>query len=428
METVDVVIAGGGPGGSAAGIHLGRAGLRALLLEKEQHPRFRIGESLLPYGNDLLRELGVWEKIETCGHFMRKPGAEFCTADGERSVQFWFEARLGARYASTFQVERAPFDALLLEHAAESGCTVRQRCAITQITPHPDHVIVEYTQDGARREVRASWVVDATGRDAIAGRTLGVPKHPTQSATRIATYAHFHGVVGPDGPAAGSITIVRLPAGWFWFIPLNAGTTSVGYVQLTSDFKAAGRPPEESFTQTVAAHAGLAARMATATRIGDFRTTADYSYRFATFAPHPRVLLVGDAAGFVDPIFSSGVMIALQSARVAARTIAERPDRPLTSAAQKKYTRSVKRMLDVYTRMIGTFYDRAGFELLMDPQPVLDIPSSVAAIVGGCTELPFRLRWRLEAFYLLARLQRWLPVAPRIPFLSNPAEPGNFRA
>ena len=125
MEEFDIVIAGGGPGGSAAATFLARAGRRTLLLEKDQHPRFRIGESLLPYGNDLLREMGVWDKVAAAGCFMPKRGAEFCTGDGLQFQRFSFAEGLGAEYAQTYQVERAKFDALLIAHAAECGCTVR---------------------------------------------------------------------------------------------------------------------------------------------------------------------------------------------------------------------------------------------------------------------------------------------------------------
>lgn len=418
METFDVIIAGGGPGGSAAGTFLARSGLKTLLLEKDQHPRFHIGESLLPHGNDLLREMGVWDKIVASGNFLPKPGAEFWVADGSDSTQFEFARQLGPKYASSFQVERAKFDELLFHHAAETGCTVRQHCAVTRIDPQPDHVVVEYSNGKATQRVRAGWLVDASGRDAIAGRLLRVPKLPTQRSVRLATHAHFRGVVRNCAATAGNITIARLREGWFWFIPLQGDMTSVGFVQRAAEFRAAGLSPEASFAGAVARNAYLAERMRFAEREGAFRTEGDYSYCFGSFAPHPRILLAGDAAGFVDPIFSSGVMLALKSGRAAADWIARQPDRGLSPGAQKKYTREIKRMMDLYLRIIDTFYDKAGFELLMNPQPILKIPGAVAAVVGGNTDLAFRHRWRLEAFYFLAWLQRWLPVAPRIPLLA----------
>jgi flavin-dependent dehydrogenase len=423
MEEFDIVIAGGGPGGSAAATFLARAGRRTLLLEKEAHPRFRIGESLLPYGNDLLREMGVWDKVAAAGCFMPKYGAEFCTADGLQFQRFSFAKGLGAKYAQTYQVERAKFDALLIAHAAESGCTVRERAAVTDLELSDDTVTVAYTQAGDRRAVRAAWFLDATGRDTLAGRLLGLPKRPTLAAKRIATYAHFRGVFRNDGPEAGNITIARLPGGWFWFIPINAELTSVGYVRRLSDAKASGLPPDEEFTRAVADFSGVGERLRAAERVGEFRTTSDYSYRFSTFAPHPRVLLTGDAAGFVDPIFSSGVMMALKSARLAARLILASPGCGLAPAERRRYTRDVCRMMDVYVRMIHTFYDDPAFEIFMHPQPLLGLPAAVAAVVGGNTDLPFRLRWRLQAFYLLCALQRRFALAPRIPFLTGGSSP-----
>ena len=160
-------------------------------------------------------------------------------------------------------------------------------------------------------------------------------------------------------------------------------------------------------------------RLRDAERIGGIHTTADYSYRFGTFAPHPRVLFVGDAAGFTDPIFSSGVMMALKSARLAARLIGEvdSSGAPGLSVRQQDfYTREVHRMMTVYIKMITAFYDNPSFELFMHPAPVLNIPSAIVAIVGGATELPFRLWWRMKAFYALCWLQRHIGVAPRIDF------------
>lgn len=423
MEEFDIVIAGGGPGGSAAATFLARAGRRTLLLEKDQHPRFRIGESLLPYGNDLLREMGVWDKVVATGCFMPKHGAEFCTADGLQFQRFSFAQGLGPEYAMTYQVERAKFDDLLIAHAAECGCIVRERATVTDLKPSHDSVTVTYTEAGERRTVSAAWFIDATGRDALAGRLLGLPKRATLAAKRIATYAHFRGAFRNDGPEAGNITIARLPGGWFWFIPINAEITSVGYVRRLSDSKASGLSPDDEFTHAVAQFSGVAERLRAAERIGEFRTTGDYSHRFTTFAPHPRVLLAGDAAGFVDPIFSSGVMMALKSARLAARLILACPGRGLAPAQRRRYTREVRRMMDVYVRMIRTFYDDPAFEIFMHPQPMLGLPAAVAAVVGGNTDLPFRLRWRLQAFYLLCWLQRHFALAPRIPFLTGTLAP-----
>lgn len=418
METPDVLIAGGGPGGCAAATYLARAGRRVLLLERDAHPRFRVGESLLPYGNDLLREMGVWEKIVAHGGFMEKRGAEFCTADGACFQRFSFAKGLGPAYAHTYQVERAKFDALLFAHAAEQGARTLERATVTAVRPGPDHVEVDYDHAGERRTARARHFLDATGRDAVAGRLLRLRKTATQAARRLATYAHFRGVTRNEGPAAGNITIARAPGGWFWFIPLDAEKTSVGYVRRLDEFKARGLPPGDDFDAAARRFPAIRERLAAAARVGDFHSTGDYSYRFATFAPHPRVLLAGDAAGFVDPIFSSGVMMALKSARLAARLVTRADGRGLGPLARHRYTAEVRRMMDLYGGVIRAFYDDPSFELFMHPEPPWELRSAVLAIVGGRTELPFRLRWRVGAFHVCRRLQRWIPLAPRLPSLA----------
>jgi hypothetical protein len=212
---------------------------------------------------------------------------------------------------------------------------------------------------------------------------------------------------------------VRLPGGWFWFIPLDAEKTSVGYVQKVDTLRESGLRPEESFDFVTQNYQELRDRLREAVRMGGIHTTADYSYRFETFAPHPRVFFVGDAAGFTDPIFSSGVMMALKSARVAARLLGEvdaRGANGLSLRQRNFYTREVHRMMTVYIKMITAFYDNPSFELFMHPAPVLNIPSAIVAIVGGATELPFHLWWRMKTFYALCWLQRRFGIAPRIDF------------
>jgi flavin-dependent dehydrogenase len=418
VESFDTVIIGGGPGGSTAGAYLAKAGRQVLVLEREKFPRFHIGESMLPFSNDLFKETGVWPKLVD-GGFMPKKGAEFCTANGTRFQRFWFARGIGPEYGQTFQVERARFDQVLLQHAASLGCHVREEARACAVTFGKDEHLLTYEWSGAQRKVSCRWLLDATGRDTFVGKSLGLSRVPTQQDRRIATYAHFRGVFRNEGDAAGHITIVRLPGGWFWFIPLDAEKTSVGHVQRVDDLRESGRRPEESFDFVTQNYKELHDRLHDAVRIGDIHTTADYSYRFETFAPRPRVLFVGDAAGFTDPIFSSGVMMALKSARLAARLMgeADAAGRGGLSLAQRKfYTRDVNRMMTVYIKMITAFYDNPSFELFMHAGPVLNLPSAIVAIVGGATELPFRLWWRMKLFYLLCWLQRRIGIAPRIDF------------
>src|SRR5476651_29608 len=253
-ESFDVVIIGGGPGGSTAGAYLAMAGRKVLILEREKFPRFHIGE------------------------FMPKLGAEFCTANGSRFQRFWFARGIGPAYGQTFQVERARFDQVLLNHAASLGCTVREEARALDINLDGSEHTVRYGWMGGTSTARCRWLLDATGRDTFVGKKLGLARVPTQEDRRIATYAHFQGVYRNEGDAAGHITIVRLPGGWFWFIPLDAEKTSVGYVQRVDDLRASGRQPEESFDFVTQNYRELHTRLREAERIGEIHTTADYSY------------------------------------------------------------------------------------------------------------------------------------------------------
>lgn len=413
----DVVIIGGGPGGSTAGTLLSKAGKKVLLLEKEIFPRFRIGESLLPFGNEVFEELGVWTKLEQ-GGFTPKNGAEFVTGNSTRTNRIWFAKGLLTDYTQTFQVERSRFDDLLLKHSRESGCEVREGCIVQSVSFHPDGAQVAYKQGDAVRNIECRWVVDASGRDTFLGRHLKVPRKDPKLTRKIATYAHFHGVYRNPGEAAGHITIVRLKGGWFWIIPLDAKKTSVGLVQPVENLKKAGGCAEDVFLRTVSENAETAFRMKNAERVNEFRTTSDYTYRY-TIAAGPRWLLAGDAGGFVDPIFSSGVMISMKTASLASRMILEADSRgrALFPGEIRKYTRRVFAMMDVYLDMIKNFYDDDGFEVFINPvQPRSGIPAAVNTVVAGYTRFNFGLWWRIKVFYMICRLQKWIALAPRLNY------------
>ena len=242
---------------------------------------------------------------------------------------------------------------------------------------------------------------------------------------RIATYAHFHGVYRNPGDAAGHITIVRLKGGWFWIIPLDAKKTSVGLVQLVEDLKKAGGCAEDVFQQTVSENSETAFRMKNAERVNEFRTTSDYTYRYTT-AAGPRWFLAGDAGGFVDPIFSSGVMISMKTASLASRMIleADAKGRALSPWKIRKYTKRVFSMMDVYLDMIRNFYDDDGFEVFINPvQSRSRIPAAVNSVVAGNTHFHFGLWWRIKMFYGICRLQKWIKLAPRLNYAPRPAAP-----
>ncbi|SDU05049.1 clorobiocin biosynthesis protein Clo-hal [Verrucomicrobium sp. GAS474] len=419
----DLVVIGGGPAGSTAAALLAAAGKKVLVLEREAFPRFHIGESLLPYGNDVLKELGLWEKLHA-GGFMPKYGAEFTLGNAAGIQRFLFRRNLAPEYGQTFQVERAKFDHLLLQNAEEKGAVVLQQSKVTSLATTESGATVTYEREGASATVTASWLLDASGRTALLGNALKLPKDDLGMRKKIAVFSHFKGVYRNEGEAAGHITIVRLEDAWCWFIPLDAEKTSVGLVQYLDAFKAAGRTPEESFHHAVSAHTELRFRLKDAARLRDFHTEGEYTFRFDR-AAGPRWLLAGDAAGFIDPIFSSGVMVALRSSQLAAKAIlkadADAVPRGLTGGEQRRYTREVKKMTTTFLNMIRMFYDRSSFEVFMAPRAPAGLLRAVLHLVAGDTNLSWPIRWRVRAFYALCRLQRHRAIAPRLTLLDGRA-------
>jgi len=224
-----------------------------------------------------------------------------------------------------------------------------------------------------------------------------------------------------EPPADGHITVVRLDFGWFWMIPLDAEKTSIGLVQTLDHFRATGMKPGECFEHVVATTTELQRRMAKAERVNEFVFASDYTYRHLQNAG-PRWLLVGDAAGFIDPIFSSGVMLAVKSGFLAAKEViaADKAGKPLSNWAQARYTRQVGKMCTVFLNMIKMFYGNHSFEVFMTPMPPKGMEWAVNNLVAGNTNLGWRLRVQVWLFYLVCALQKHYRMVPRLNF-SDPA-------
>lgn len=416
----DAIIIGGGPGGSTAGSALAKAGKKVLILERERFPRFHVGESLIPHINDELRTIGVWDKL-MAGGFMPKLGAEFVLGNSKASIRILFGRYLGKKYAQTFQVERAKFDNLLLEHAVSLGCEVWQETRVHSASVADDGVKVVCERDGINQEISAHWLIDASGRDAFLGKQLQLPKTDLGLPKKFATFAHFRNVVRNEPPDHGHITVVRLDFGWFWMIPLDAEKTSIGLVQTLDHFRATGLKPEECFEHVVATTTELQRRMANGVRVSDYAFAGDYTYRHLQNAG-PRWLLVGDAAGFIDPIFSSGVMLSVKSGFLAAQNIiaADKAGTPLSERAQARYTKAVGKMCEVFLNMIKMFYNNHSFEVFMTPKPPRGMEWAVNNLVAGNTHMGWWLRLQVWLFYTVCSIHRRFTIVPKLD-LSDPA-------
>lgn len=411
----DVLIIGGGPAGSAAGAFLAKQGRSVLIVEREVFPRFHIGESLIPFGNEILKSMGVWPKLESAG-FMVKKGAEFTLSNSCGFQRFWFRNNLKAPFTETFQVERSRFDTILLDQARENGCTIAQPARVLSAEFSDSEVTLKMKSGDQEESVRASYVIDASGRDAWIGKQLQLPKSDLGMPKKMAIYAHFENAYRNEGEAGGHITIIRMEEGWFWMIPLDEKKTSVGVVYDQEKLQNLGSDLKSRFWNRIHSSKEASFRLKSASLLGDFYATTDYTYRFHQNAGN-RWLMAGDSGGFIDPIFSSGVMVALKSGHLAAETILKTPlGNSIPSTLQKSYTKKFHQMTGVFLKMIRLFYDNDAFAVFMNPRSLFQLRETINQLVAGQTDMRWSLRWRFWIFRVLSKIQRKVSVAPKLIF------------
>ncbi len=422
-ETIyDALVVGGGPGGSSSASFLARAGKRVLILEKERFPRFHIGESLLPYNRRLFADMGVLETLEREG-FPLKTGAQFHVGNGSKCLKLVFRNGHYTREATAFQVERARFDHLLLQHAQKSGAEVREGFAVSRFdNTSPDLVTVEGRDDaGQPRTFRGRFLIDASGRGNFTGNQQGIRVvHPRLK--KLSVFGHFAGVRLDQGEARGDTIIVRLEDKWFWIIPLSMEKVSVGCVMDQAEFAALKQSPEQVFNGIVQSSAVLRERMNNARLVSAMQTTGDFSYRNRRFVDR-RLIRVGDAAGFMDPIFSAGVYLAMYSGKLAAQTVSESLAAGDDGKKRlRRYERRVHRAMQLYWEMVEGFYTRSFIEVFFEPRNKFDLPSAVTALLAGELEGGWKIRWRMRLFFWIVGIHSRWPMLPKIAFDELPVK------
>jgi flavin-dependent dehydrogenase len=413
MEKIyDAAIIGGGPAGSTAATILARAGRSVIVAEREKFPRFHIGESLLPYSMPTFERLGVRDLLDRT--FLHKHGAELNTACGERKVKFFFKNGFRLQHVRSYQVERAQFDELLLDHAAHSGAEVHEETLVETIAFEADRVLLQLRRhDGSRTEVAARYLIDASGRHTVVGQHFKL-KQSYPNLNKFSVFAHYDHVIRDDGLDATLTRMVRGEDRWFWMIPLGETRMSIGLVMDTADFKKLRQSPEDALESAIEEQPTIRERMTQAARVSPVYATGDYSYRNSTFAGE-RWLLAGDAAGFIDPVFSTGVFIALASGERAADVI----DAALTTPARRaslfrQYEKRLNRVMDLYLRFVNAWYTREFVEVISFPTTRFQLAGAINAVLAGNIAGSFAIWWRMQLFYLIIRLQRRFALCPRL--------------
>jgi FADH2-dependent halogenase len=411
----DVAVAGGGPAGSATAIALAQRGRSVVLFERQRFPRFHIGESLLATANERFAELGLTEAI-LAADFPKKWGARLATFDGVSRRLVEFAAAREVRSPKTWQVGRARFDAMLLERARAAGAVVREGTRVTDLDFDAGGVTLVATPDqGAAESLRVGAVVDATGRDGLLGKRYGLRRDEPRLAN-VAIYAHYAGVPRPDEGRNCDIRLVACRhAGWFWLIPIDQELTSVGVVLPLALYKQLEKgSPEEMLDQAIADAPAVAADMADARRVWPVRVERDFSYSAKAYAGD-RWLLAGDAGSFLDPVFSTGVSIALESGVEAAAAL----DRAfaqgdLSRRAFRSFERVQRRRFESFRRFVVGFYTPWFRDLFFSPDAPAAIFSAVVTVLAGNWRPRFWTRRLIDMFFLCVAFQRRLPVARRL--------------
>jgi flavin-dependent dehydrogenase len=390
------------------------------IFERERFPRFHIGESLLPASVPIFERLGCHEALRRA-RFLVKPGASFYDEYEGRGINT-FAFQVNALHpAFAYNVVRASFDDILLQHAARAGCAVYRQHTVRQPRIAPDKVVVQVsTPQGTSQTVQTSVLVDASGRAALLGGTLG-QRELLPDLGKVALFAHFQGARRDPTIPAGNIRIHLVRDGWIWWIPFAEGTDSIGCVLHAKVVKERRGSVEALFDEVLATSPRLTQGLALAHRITPVHTAANFSYRIVPMVGD-RYLAVGDAAGFVDPIFSAGVFIAMRSAELAAEAIIRAFRRQdFSASAFHPYTARLHRGVAPFLAMIQRFYEPAFLDLFFSPTPPRRLYRAVLWVLSGAAfdHQPLWLRSGLRLFFSVVRLRRAVRWATGLPVESR---------
>ncbi|MBL8498111.1 MAG: tryptophan 7-halogenase [Nitrosomonas sp.] len=382
----DVLVIGGGPAGSTCATLLAEKGFQVIMLEKEQHPRFHIGESLLPANMPLLERLGVAEEIKKIG--LLKLGIEFNSPDHEDVSLIEFSESWNKDLSWAYQVRRSEFDEILFRNAANKGVHTLEKCRVRDIqiddnttATAPVHIHAEM-ETGQAISFEARFIVDASGRDTFLANKYNT-KQKNKKHRSSAIFGHFHQATRLPGDKEGYISIFWFEHGWFWFIPLADGTTSVGAVCWPYYLNSRKKPLDDFLWDTIRLSPQLAERMKHATLVSETYATGNYSYS-STVSHGKRFIMIGDAYAFVDPVFSSGVMLAMNSAFKGAEVAEAVLNQSAEAAGKlKEFQHIITHGPKEFSWFIHRVTNPMIRELFMHPRNILKTKASILSVLAG---------------------------------------------
>jgi flavin-dependent dehydrogenase len=430
----DVFVIGGGPAGATIAALLAGRGFDVVIAEKDRHPRFHIGESLLPMNLPLFDRLGVHEEIARIG--MVKRAAELNSPQHDAPVSLDFAQAWDKRFPYAYQVRRSEFDQILFEHCVRRGATGLQDCRVTDVELGAQAVRIATRQrDGQVAHYDAGFLVDASGRDTFLAGKLGLKQRNPRHASA-ALFGHFRDAQRLPGEAEGNISLFWFDHGWFWLIPLRDGTTSVGAVCWPHYLKTRKSDPTRFFLDTIALCPPLARRLAQAQLVGPATATGNYSYLGSRMSGD-RHILIGDAFAFVDPVFSSGVLLAMNSAFLGADVVeAALHGRADAARLRRRFEREVRFGLRQFSWFIYRMTSPAMRKLFMAPRNYLRMQEALLSLLAGDLFSGTPIHWSLRAFKAVYYLTTLLDVKTNLAawqgrrrmmrsVMAEPAEPSS---
>ena len=415
-QDCDVLVIGGGPAGTTIAPLLVEKGYRVVLLEKARHPRFHVGESLLPANMPLFERMGIAEEVKAIG--MEKWGAEFISPQHGMAQTFHFADAWDKSQPYAYQVKRAEFDDVLIRNAAKKGVEVHECCKAKAIDFLPDNsgaVIRAQHDDGREQTWKARFVVDASGRDTFLANRFQI-KHRNPKHNSSAIYGHFSGAIRHEGQAEGNISIFWFEHGWFWFIPMMNDVTSIGMVTWPYFMKTRGQRSIEQFLRDgIAMCEPLAERLKMATLVNEVEATGNFSY--VSERNHgANYLLLGDAYAFIDPVFSSGVLLAMNSGVIGAEAIDTCLSKPAQApAALKRFDELMKHGPKEFSWFIYRVTNPIMRDFFMYPKNIFRVKEALLSVLAGDIfgKTPiWRSIWMFKLLYYIANM-----IQPKRAFL-----------